>query len=367
MSSLKRVVIVDFNHMAHIYMNSPHRLSTRKIVNGEEKRIDTTIQNGAIKAIYRWSNRGVNPTAVCFDSPVPARKVYFSKEFNMPLNTDKEYKGGRKYMPDSMREAIEMTQDILIKSGVSCYKAHNYEADDLIFACIETAKREYPDLPIDVITNDADLIPLVDDRVSVFLRSRKTTYAESKDIEKLHYVQITPRNYEEIVEDLSAFKKFYIPYNTVLFHKLVRGDSSDKIAGIKKSFPPKVYNNLIENLGDHGIDLSNLFRYGKCIKKYYSKSTGEEVTKDWDRSDLEIRYEDPEELLDMIDSICWYIEDEETLSYIKKKYKGMNLNQAYLGYGELSRKPAEVRKMVGFNEFTLDEMTRDRLDICLSH
>lgn len=350
----KRVVIVDFNHMAHTYMNSQHRLSKTVMINGEPQLIDTTVQSGTIKAIHRWSNGGSNPTAVCFDSPVPARKAYFSKAFGMPIEGDTAYKGGRKSMSGDMFDAIGMVKDLLVASGVSCYKGHNYEADDLIFACIERAKIDYPGVPIDVITNDADLLPLVDDTVSVFLRSRKMTWAESPEIEKLHYIQVTPRNFQEVVEDLSSYKKFYMPYNSLLLHKLIRGDSSDTIPGIKKAFPPRKYNQLLLDLEDSGVDLSKVFRYGKCVEKLVSIKTGEEVDDTHDRSDLAIKYEDPEELVNLIETLCWFITDEDTLSHIRKMYRGMNLNQAYTGFGSISRKPARLKDSIKtFNETEL--------------
>lgn len=350
----KRVIIVDFNHMAHTYLNSNHRLSKTVMINGKPQLIDTTVQNGTIKAIHRWSNGGSFPTAVCFDSPVPSRKAYFSKAFNMPIESDKAYKGGRASMSGEMLDAIEMVKDLLVSAGVCCYKGNNYEADDLIFACVQKAKEDYPNCPIDIITNDADLLPLVDEQVSVFLRSKKITWAESKELEKPHYVQVTPANYQEIVEDLSSYRKFLIPYNSILLHKILRGDSSDNIKGVKKLFPPTKYNALITGLIDHNVDLSSLFKYGKCRETLVSRTTGEEVSKEHDRSDLAIRYDDPKELEDMINVLCWYIEDEEVLEHIRKMYRGMNLNQAYVGLGSISRKPARIKGAITtFNEVEL--------------
>lgn len=350
----RRVLIIDINHMIYTYLNSQYRLTKTVNINGETQVIDTTAQSGVIKAIHRWSHNGYFPTAVCFDSPVPSRKAYFSKNFDMPVESDKAYKGGRKRMPDSMYESITMIQELLMASGVSCYKGYNYEADDLIFACIERAKKDYPGMPIDVVTNDADLLPLVDDTVSVFLRSKKRTWAESPDIEKLHYVQVTPKNYQEVVEDLSAYRKFLVPYNTLLFHKIIRGDSSDNINNsIKKKFPPTKYNELIDELYTRGINLDNIFRYGKCKETLVSIKTGEVVDKDHDRSDMAVRYDDPQELQDMLDLLCWYL-DEETLIFIQKMYRGMNLNQAYTGLGEISRRPAKLKDPIkSFNEVEL--------------
>jgi len=130
----KRVILIDYNHLAHTYHNSGHRLTKTVIIDGVPQTIDTTIQNGTIKAIHRWSNHGANPTAVCFDSPVPARKAFFANNFDMAVDGDKAYKGGRSSLGGDVYDAIGMVQDILVQSGVSCYKGHNYEADDLIFA-----------------------------------------------------------------------------------------------------------------------------------------------------------------------------------------------------------------------------------------
>lgn len=365
----KRVIIVDYNHMAHTYMNSHHRLSKTVMVNGRAQLIDTTIQNGTIKNIHRWSNGGAFPTAVCFDSPVPSRKAYFSKAFNMGVDGDKAYKGGRASMSGEMFEAIEMTKDILISAGVSCYKGNNYEADDLVFACVQKAKEDYPDYPIDIITNDADLLPLVDNQVSVFLRSKKMTWAESKDLEKPHYIQVTPANYQEVIQDLSSYRKFLIPYNSLLLHKLLRGDTSDNISDgikdIKKLFPPTKYNALIENLIDCNVDLSKLFRYGKCRETLVSIKTGEVVDMSHDKDDIAIRYDDPQELEDMVNVLCWYIPDDDVIEHIKKMYRGMNLNQAYPGLGSVSRRPAKIKAPIKtFNEVELQAKV-SRLDINL--
>lgn len=350
-----RVLIVDFNHLVHTYMNSGHRLSKTVMVNGQPKLIDTTIQNGTIKAIHRWSNGGKYPTAVCFDSPVPSRKAYFAKAFNMGVESDKAYKAGRSGLSGEAYEAIEMVKDLLISAGISCFKGQNYEADDLIFACVQKAKEDYPDHAIDIVTNDADLLPLVDDQVSVFLRSKKMTWAESKELEKAHYIQVTPKNYQEIVEDLSSYRKFLVPYNSILLHKILRGDSADNIsASVKKLFPPKKYNALIDDLQLRGIDLSSLFKYGKCVEKLVSIKTGEVVDMNHDRSDLAIKYEDPQELNDMLDILWWYIDDVEVYNFIKKMYRGMNLNQAYTGLGSISRRPARLKDAIkSFNEVEL--------------
>lgn len=367
----KRVLIVDFNHRAHMYINSSFRPEVSMLVNGEVTKIDTSIQCGFIKDVHRWSLGGFYPTVVCFDSPVPARKAYFAREFGMSVGTVAEYKGGREKMSDMFYDAIVMTKNMLDRAGVMCVKAHNYEADDLIFAAVKKAKSQFPGTPIDIMTNDADLIPLVDDTVSVFLRSKKGTYAREKEYERLHYIQITPENYQRVVEDLSSYKKFKVPYNTLLLQKLLRGDKSDNIEGtdvVRKKFPPRVYNELIQSLSDDWVDLYDCFRYGECVVKYLDSSGNvisyEEALKLGNGA--RAAYGVPWELKRLLEVVSRYVDDEVVLDHLRKMYLGMNLNQAYLGFGNISRRPAKITKdITGFNEIELQRVARE-LDINLN-
>ena len=336
----KRILIVDFCHQAYTFFHSSHRLSKRVVVNGEVVEKDTTVQNSCIKNIHRWSKGGIYPTAVCFDRPVPARKAFWQKAFpEMEIGSGKEYKGNRSKMPDSLYEALCDCESILRLAGVSVFAEKNYEADDLIFACIQRAKEKYPGLPIDVVTNDADLLPLVDDTVSVFLRSRKGTWAESKDIEKVHYIQVTPNNYQEVVEGLSAYKGFEIPYNSLLLHKLLRGDSSDNFLRkeVSKMFPKTKYNAMIYKMLEDDINFPEIFRYSKPIYEIKNKFTGEifdgtmqEAQKLPNKKDFKASLKNSEELDMILELLKYYstISDEQ-LELVKNVYLGMNLNQPY--------------------------------------
>lgn len=336
----KRVVIIDLNHLAHTYYHSQHRLSVKVVENGETITKDTTIQNGVLKRIHSWSNHGYNPVAVCFDRPVPSRKAYFQKAFpDMVIGTDKEYKGGREKMPEDMFIAIADVERILRDSGVSVFAEQGYEADDLVFACIQRAKQLYPGVPIDVVTNDADLLPLVDETVSVFLRSRKGTYAVSKELEKQHYIQVTPDNFQDVVEDLSSYKGFRIPYNSILLHKLLRGDVSDKIGrkDISRMFSASKYNAIIDRMLEDGVDFASAFRYGKPTSKILYKGTDKEFAgtlqdalNSPERTNLYQKFCNPVELDNILSLLKEYTSlSEEQLDIIEKVYWGMNLNQTY--------------------------------------
>ena len=336
----KRVQIIDFNHMAYNFFYSQHRLSTRVLVDGDPVDKDTTIQNNAIKNIFRWSNKGLNPTAVCFDRKVVSRKVFWQTNFQgMEIGSGNEYKGNREKMPDAMYEAIQDCENILRSAGVAVFAQPNYEADDLIFACIQYAKKAYPDLPIDVITNDADLLPVVDNQVSVFLRSKKGTWAENKDIEKNHYMQITPDNYQEVVEDLSAYKGFMLPYNTLLLHKMLRGDKSDQFGckDISRLYSPKRFNEMMIQMLADGVDLGSISRYSPTQYDIVYKDTGEifngtlqEALASPDKARLRKKIIAPENLTAILECLAKYSPiSEEQLERVKNIYFGMNLNQAY--------------------------------------
>lgn len=338
----KRVIIVDFNHMVFnfYWMQQRTGLSCTVIENGRPVEKKTGIQSGTIKNIHRWSKGGVFPTAVCFDRPVPARKAFFAMSFpDMKLGTDAEYKGGRERMPEDMFEGVSDSESILRRAGVSVYAQNGYEADDLIYACVKRAKVKYPDYPIDIITNDADMLPLVDNQVSVFLRSKVATYAVSKDIEKNHYIQVTPANYQEVVENLSAFKGFLMPYNSVLLYKLLRGDASDgyKRKDISALYSPKKYNAMIERMLEDRVDFARVFRYGDPQYKIMYRDTGEEfngtlkdalASPDRDRLYQKIRNTKEIDEIKVLLKEYSNITDEQ-LDHVEKVYWGMNLNQIY--------------------------------------
>lgn len=336
------VVIIDANHMLHtFYSGMQNRLSWRVPLGGgkfEER--DTTIHNGMIKNIFKWSMCGHIPTAVCFDRPCIGRKAYFQGQIqDMVIGSGKEYKGNREKMPDEMFTASLDVYEVLKSAGVSCYAYNGYEADDLIMACIKRAKQKYSGMHIDVVTNDADLLPLVSDEVSVYLRSKRGTFAEDKVYEKTHYIEFTPRNFQEQVELLSSYSKFVIPYNAILLHKLLRGDSSDQfgVKEISKKFPPTKWNTMMTEMIADRINFEEIFRYGDPQYKIMNRVTGmefqgtmEEALKSPEKANLYKKVCNPEEL-DMIISLLRDYSDlsEEQLFLVEKVYWGMNLNMVY--------------------------------------
>lgn len=300
-----RVLIVDFNHIAYNLAFGGGKLSS--VIDGQV--VDTTIPNGSLKNIMRWSDFGRNPTAICFDRACFPRKMYWKITSGLE---EVRYKGNRDKMPNAMFDSIGLTETILRQAGVGCFAKEGYEADDLVASAIETAKKQYPNVPIDVVTGDSDLLPLVDDTVSVFFRSRKATWAEDKSIQKNKYIQVRPYNFQEVVKSLSAFKDFDIPYNLLLLLKLTRGDESDNVPGMKKSFPPRKVKEIISRLNEYG--------YGS-IKYQRGIATKEDP---WGVPD-ELR-----RLVSFLKEHCSDLVGEQEINHIIQVYLGINLNQPYV-------------------------------------
>lgn len=345
----RRVIIIDISGLFYKFMfGGTAGLSSTIMVDGVPTRVDTTLPTYTIKQIHRWSKGGVNPTVVCFDGAgcSKSRKAYFAlkngvKEGGEPIG----YKGTRSSQDSRFYEGVNLTMNLLMKGGVCCLKGDGYEADDLIKATVDKAKKDYPDLPIDIITGDADLVPLVDEQVSVFLSSRKITWAEDKSIEKAHYVQLTPYNYQDYIESLTNYKKLSVPYNTILLTKCLRGDKSDEIKGYPK-FTPTKYNNLINSLIEDGYDLSDLCRYDAPTATICYRGTEEPIPEDLIESTPKeqkmIKFGEPPALTRLCRILSDYL-DEEVVEHVRFIYNGINLNGAFTGLPDgFNRRPATV-------------------------
>ena len=345
----RRVQIIDVSHLFYKYAyGGATDLSTTIMIDGIPTRVNTTLPTYITKQVHRWANFGANPTVICFDGKGcnKPRKAYFTKESQSHSEAEAvDYKGAREVQNSTFYEGINLTMNMFIQGKVTVLKADKYEADDLVKAAVDKAKQQYPDLPIDIVTGDADLLPLVDEQVSVFISSRVTTWAESADIEKRHYYQVTPNNFQSYVESLSAYKNLSIPYNTLLLVKLLRGDKSDGIPGMPK-FPPKKYNALIQVMQENAEDLSNLFRYDtpKGVISYRDTELPipEELIESTPTEQKMIKYQEPECLTRMVEVLSNYLQPEE-IEHVKFIYKGINLNTVFTGLGDtFNRRPATI-------------------------
>lgn len=360
----RRVIIVDVSGLFYKYAyGGATSLSATIEVDGVSTLVDTTLPTYVIKQLVRWSNFGSYPMAVCFDSAgsTRSRKAYFAKHNGITSGAAPVgYKSERATQDSRFYTGVNMTLNLLHNGGVTCLKADNYEADDLIMAAVIRAKEDYPDLPIDVITGDKDLVPLVDDQVSVFLTSRKMTFAESKDIEKRNYVQLTPANYQAYMESLTDFKNLLVPYNTVLLTKLLRGDKSDKIPGYPK-FTPTKYNNLVSSLIEAGYDLSDIFRYDVPDKVLSYRGTEEPIPEELidsvPKEQKMWKFKEPAKLTKIVEVLSDYL-DDDIIDHVKFVYNGINLNNAFVGLPDsYNRRPVVLNTKI--DNFVWGELQKE--------
>ncbi len=351
-----RVRIVDVTHLFYKFAFSRVPEMTAVVqINGQNTVVSTKVPALTVKALFRWSFGGAYPLFVAFDTKgsTRGRIEYFQRLASQSgVITGGGYKGSRTSQNDLFYRNIEITKSLLTQGGVQNLAYPGYEADDIIKAAVDRAKIDYPNACIDIITGDADLLPLVDEQVSVWYNSKKTTYAKPGLQEITSYIQVTPENYQSVIEGLTACKGLHVPYNTILLTKLLRGDKSDEIPGYPK-FTPTMYNALIDNLIKDGVDIGNLFRYDKPIDHFFNKQTGmeipREVARNMPKQAIERVFEDPITLQNMLKILSKYLNDAQ-LQHIRNVYNGINLNCAFTG-GTAPRNPMVINSPItGFDE-----------------
>ena len=273
-----RYVLIDYMHLAHRCIVA-EPLSTTVMINNELQVVDTTIPNYTIKNIFSYAGRGLFHTGVFFEGGSDYRKKHFAQDGS---GDGTGYKGDRSQQKGSFYTGINLAIQLMAQGKVSLFRVGGYEADDLIYNMILAIKKVDTTTPIDIITNDSDLLPLVDEQVSVYIRGTREYNEDGCPNRRLYY-QVTPRSWDAYIQGTSAFKGFKIPYNTVLLFKLIRGDKADNIPASVKKCGPKAYSALMDQMIADEVNFE-VFRYGvdfdtymaPILSKYFS---AEEVDK----------------------------------------------------------------------------------------
>lgn len=362
------VIILDFN----AYMQRFHRvmadkgLTAQVEVDGQMRFIPTGAPKTVLQSLINLTRGGRCPLVVVSDLRIWSRKAYFKKGIETGQITSKsgDYKGFREPFNPGFKDSCDLTLNLLRNSGCWVLNKENYEADDLMPEVIRVAKAQFPELPIHIIANDLDLAPLVDEQVSLYRTPAKETYAEPGYMTLNKYEQITPRNYQEVMQRTSFGKNLKIPYNSLLLAKLFRGDKSDNIDILPK-WTPKRYNKLVSQMIEDGVDLS-LFSYHPWVVNYKYIPNGNvfpSLPPGYIKSQWKKVLEEPPEVQQMRDVLSKYIapEDmtkeekalkrayitEEEIDEVIYRYHGMNLNGAFLDlYPTERRAPFTIKNRV---------------------
>lgn len=293
-----RFELVDYLHLVYKSFNVPP-LSCVMYVDGVRKVVDTVIPSMTCKDVWRMSSNGKHKTGVFLEGGAPVRKTYFNAVANYkawyeavkngesydlaPVSGKSGYKAGRTGLNEHQKLGVNLTIDRLVKGKVSAYQVAGYEADDLLWVMYKQLRTTYPDAYIDIFTGDMDMLPMVDEKTSVYLRGNRT-WAEPMcsqgyctngkatceayldDTCKIrrefkNYYQVTPDTWDEFISYRSAFKGFKIPYNSVYLFKMLRGDVSDNVPMVEKGWGAKKWNAVIDKMLSDNIDFSRVFRY----------------------------------------------------------------------------------------------------------
>lgn len=269
------MMIIDYQHLVYktLSPNIPV-LSATVEEDGIMKQVFTTIPSFTIKSVWNYSGRGSMRCAICLEGGSATRENHFSA-------LGQSYKGGRKKLNPQMRKGIDLSVNLMVEGKVSCYRQAGFESDDFVYTLVQAAKQNGYTEPIYVVTNDHDLMPLVDNQVSVYMRASRT-FAIGGAPELKGYFQITPESWDDFVLYSSRYGKngnkgYDVPYNSVLLYKMLRGDDSDNISGLK-GFGAVKYNKVIQRMRDDNVAFESIFRYENewedikdVIKPYFTE------------------------------------------------------------------------------------------------
>lgn len=266
-------IIVDFNHWAYKYFYGTTQLTSVLKLDGVDRVVDTTIAYHTIRALNRFGENGKHFIGICHEGGSDFRKQYF----NPKENGGTGYKDGRASINSQMLESMQFCEDLLRKCNAVQYRQQGYEADDLIYTVIQKIKAFDTVNPIMVITGDHDMLPLVDNQVTVLITSKTGNRVNPVR----GYFRVTPSTWNEYMAVATKYRDYNVPYNSILLYKLIKGDDSDKIAGAVKGYGPKKYSALMDRMIADEVDFSSIFRYGvdfdEAMKPVLSKYFDETV------------------------------------------------------------------------------------------
>ena len=161
-------------------------------------------------------------------------------------NEYKDYKAGRKRMPEELAEQFPLVKDLLHKLAIDIFEIDGFEADDLIGTLSRFAEEK--GIEVYIVTGDKDALQLASDSTKVIITKKgiteKEIYDKSRMIEEMG---VTPSQFIDV--------------------KGLMGDSSDNIPGVP-GIGEKTAFKLIKEYGSIENVLQNIDNIsGKKIKE----------------------------------------------------------------------------------------------------
>ncbi|ERI90952.1 DNA-directed DNA polymerase [Clostridiales bacterium oral taxon 876 str. F0540] len=148
----------------------------------------------------------------------------------------KEYKAGRKRMPDELAEQFPVLKDLLHLMAIDIFEIDGFEADDLIGTLSKFAEKN--GIEVYVVTGDRDALQLASDNIKIVITkkgmSEKEIYDKNRMIEEFG---VTPTQFIDV--------------------KGLMGDNSDNIPGVPGIGEKTAYK-LIQQFGSIENLLQNI-------------------------------------------------------------------------------------------------------------
>ncbi|MDW8799890.1 DNA polymerase I [Clostridium sp. A1-XYC3] len=161
-------------------------------------------------------------------------------------NEYKDYKAGRKKMPDELREQFPVVKQLLELLAINIFEIDGFEADDLIGTISIFAEKK--DIEVYIVTGDRDALQLASDSIKVIITKKGITEKELYDKDRMiGELGVTPTQFIDV--------------------KGLMGDASDNIPGVPGIGEKTAYK-LIREYGSIENVLQNIDNIsGKKIKE----------------------------------------------------------------------------------------------------
>lgn len=229
----KRVLIVDSNHLIYKF-HYPIANGFYGTDRGSDRVIET------IKEMEMALN--IDKVIITSDRAIPSRKLYFSKLFGNEIDGYKEHRGDN---GEIWKELKEKSIQKMESHYGEIYAKDDYEADDIIKALFDYNK----DInELFILCNDADLLPLVNEKTSVLIARGINSDGHTKTggFKTLNgYLAFNNNNFNDHINEINSYKNNGLTVHTLLLHKMLRGDSSDGIPKLNEA-TPKLVKSLIQ-------------------------------------------------------------------------------------------------------------------------
>jgi len=158
----------------------------------------------------------------------------------------KDYKAGRKKMPDELRDQFPLVKELLNLMAIDIFEIDGYEADDIIGSLAKYAEKN--NIEVYIVTGDKDALQLASKNINVVITKKGVS-------------EVAIYNEQNFIEDFGVTPTQFIDVKGLM------GDKSDNIPGVPGVGEKTAYK-LIQTYGSIEEVLKNIDNIaGKKLKE----------------------------------------------------------------------------------------------------